>query len=295
MKNTVIKRTLDPDNLCKSLFEYRLKVTSCGLVTAYTNEPTEESFTHLYRLCYFVEGNAVCYIDKKSYKIPPRTALYLPPNHRIEVIRNLNGSPSIFYFINFEIGNLARRNEFHEMIINSCPFLMVNDQNDVLMHQFEEVFNEASNEKVGACGFIQNLFHMIVTHMIRYSQTTGHNEKIIPSKFSGTTSLLNKATDYIYNHLHENIKINHLAKEVGISEIYLYKLFKEHTNRSPQQFLADYRIQVAKEFLSNPDYTIKMIADELGFCSANHFSTAFKKQLGMSPHAWRIQNKENTQ
>ncbi len=291
MKNTVIKRALKTDALCRSLFDYRLRVTSCSFMHAYNHEPEEENFTHLYRLCYFFNGEATCFINSRNYVIPEKTALYLPPNHSITLDDKANRKhPATLYFINFEIGNLARRNEFHEMMIQCMPNLMVPDDRCILLKLFEEAFSEASSEKTGACGFIQSLFHMIITHMIRYSQSDQSSLPVCSQKISSTTTLLNQASEYIYDHLRKNIKINQLAKELGISEIYLYKLFKEQTGKSPQQFLADYRIQMAKEFLANPDYSIKMIADELGYCSANHFSTTFKKKTGYAPNEWRQMN-----
>lgn len=290
MRNTVIKRTMVPDDLCKAFFDYRLRALSCGFVNAYNNETDEESFTHLYRLCYFLQGNATCYVNHKTYKINRKTVLYLPPNHNVDIIDEPNSEPTTLFFINFEIGNLAKRNEFHEMMMEHLPHLMIPDEHGLMMDLFDKVFNEASDQKIGFCNFSQNLFQMILISILRSTGNMNNKStKVLAPKVNTTTLLLNQASEYISIHLKENIKINQLAKELGISEIYLYKLFKEHTGKSPQQFLLDYRMQVAKEFLGNMEYSIKMIAIELGYCSANHFSTVFKKAIGMSPNLYRMQ------
>lgn len=290
MRNTVIKRTMVPDDLCMAFFNYRLRALSCGFVNAYDNETDEENFTHLYRLCYFLQGNATCYVNHKTYKINRKTVLYLPPNHNVDIIATPNSEPTTLFFINFEIGNLAKRNEFHEMMMEHFPQLMIPDEHGLMMNLFDKLFNEASDQKIGFCNFSQNLFHMILISMIRSSGNINKNTpKLVAPKVNCTTILINQASDYISNHLKENIKINQMAKELGISENYLYKLFKEHVGKSPQQFLLDYRMQVAKEFLGNMQYSVKMIAHELGYCSANHFSTAFKKNVGLSPNIYRIQ------
>lgn len=291
MENIVIRHNITPDNLCRSLLDYRLRVTFCAQITAYNNGKREESYSHLYRLCYFLKGTATCFVNKKTYCIPNKTLLYLPPNHTIQIQSSKDQDPAQLYVLSFEIGNLARRSEFNQMMKDSLPDLMVSDENDLLYKLFIRIGKEAEEEKSGACGMIQNLFHVLLLEMLRLCEDEEKRVLVCPSRTNTTTSFLNHATEYIADHIGENLKISKIAEELGISEIYLYKLFKQHTGKSPQQFLADYRIEMAKEFLANPDYSIKMIADEMGFCCPNHFSSAFKKKTGLSPNAWRKQLK----
>ena len=68
----------------------------------------------------------------------------------------------------------------------------------------------------------------------------------------------------------------------------LYKIFVKHAKKSPQQLLLAYRIQLAKNYLRNPSLSIKTISNELGFSNPNHFSTLFKKSIGMSPKEYRL-------
>lgn len=74
-----------------------------------------------------------------------------------------------------------------------------------------------------------------------------------------------------------------LAKKLGISEVYLRKLFSVHYGTSPRQFIIDMRIQKAKSLLTNGTHTITSISEECGFSSLYHFCRAFKDKTGMTP------------
>ena len=74
-----------------------------------------------------------------------------------------------------------------------------------------------------------------------------------------------------------------LAKKLGISEVYLRKLFSVHYGTSPRQFIIDMRIQKAKSLLTNGTHTITSISEECGFSSLYHFCRTFKDKTGMTP------------
>ena len=43
----------------------------------------------------------------------------------------------------------------------------------------------------------------------------------------------------------------------------------------------------AKELLTSSDARVSDIAQRLGFPSAQHFATQFKRETGLTPRAWR--------
>ena len=100
----------------------------------------------------------------------------------------------------------------------------------------------------------------------------------------------------VINYLEKNISnpdITNvfLAKKLGISEVYLRKLFSAHYGITPKQFIIDMRIQKAKSLLTNGTYTITSISEECGFSSLYHFCRAFKEKTGMTPTEYAAFNK----
>lgn len=85
----------------------------------------------------------------------------------------------------------------------------------------------------------------------------------------------------------EQITIDELAKEVGISKEYLQKLFKQHEGISITAYMIDKKLEAACNMLIFSDRKISEIADYLHFGSVSHFSLVFKRKKGQSPKEYR--------
>lgn len=103
---------------------------------------------------------------------------------------------------------------------------------------------------------------------------------------------LQQATDYIHDHYKENIKINDIANYIGIDRSYLTNIFKNTLELSPQEYLLQFRLDRASEFLANTDMKISQIATEVGYQDAMAFSKIFHKYKGISPSEWREQGRK---
>lgn len=89
------------------------------------------------------------------------------------------------------------------------------------------------------------------------------------------------------NYDDPNCTITELCRHLELSRSYVYNLFKKNTGLSPQQFLTKLRMEQAKEFLANSDYTIQNISKAVGYNDEFTFSKSFKRYLGVSPKIYR--------
>lgn len=94
---------------------------------------------------------------------------------------------------------------------------------------------------------------------------------------------LKKAISFIRTRFAQEISIEKIAAETSISERYLRKLFAQHLNMSPLDYLHQIRINKSIELLRNTSYSIKEICFMCGYQSPQYFSRIFKKQVGISP------------
>lgn len=74
-----------------------------------------------------------------------------------------------------------------------------------------------------------------------------------------------------------------LAKVAGQSRSAFAARFGEVLGCGPIEYLARWRMALAKDALSRGTKTLDRIADEIGYESASAFSTAFRKRLGCPP------------
>ncbi|MDP4162476.1 MAG: AraC family transcriptional regulator, partial [Bacillota bacterium] len=98
---------------------------------------------------------------------------------------------------------------------------------------------------------------------------------------------IHKIKQYIIEHSHEDISLDALGKKVGLSPIYISKIFKEKLGVNYIDFLTECRIGKAKKLMGDPEKSIKEITYEVGYHEPNYFSKVFKKMCGTSPKDYR--------
>ena len=77
------------------------------------------------------------------------------------------------------------------------------------------------------------------------------------------------------------------AEAVALSPQYLSRLFRRETGNTFGSFLAKKRITEAMRMLQNSRLKMYEIAEKTGYTSQHYFSSAFKKELGISPAEYR--------
>lgn len=103
---------------------------------------------------------------------------------------------------------------------------------------------------------------------------------------------INSIINYIERNIGHNITLNDVATQANISSYYLSKIFKRETGVNFVSYLADRRIELAKEMLLRTEIPIMNIAMELSFNEPNYFSRVFKKKTGLTPSEYRDRSKE---
>ena len=85
--------------------------------------------------------------------------------------------------------------------------------------------------------------------------------------------------------------IAEMADLAGFSESHFMKFFKNTMGVPFTSYLNSYRLTMAGRLLLQSDDTILSIATEVGFDNLSYFNRAFKKQYGMTPSAYRAENR----
>lgn len=119
--------------------------------------------------------------------------------------------------------------------------------------------------------------------------------ELLSKVFSLSASMhtpMHSAIQYIEKNISDpNLSNEEIAKKMGISEVYLRKLFATHQKTTPKQYILDMRIRKAKQLLVDTPFTITAIAEECGFSSLYHFCRVFKLRTGTTPSEYAAKNR----
>ena len=77
------------------------------------------------------------------------------------------------------------------------------------------------------------------------------------------------------------------AKELGVSDRQMRRIFQKHYGVPPIEYLMRLRISRAGTLLDSSDMTVSEVAFACGFSDSNYFSRQFRSSTGLSPREWR--------
>lgn len=154
--------------------------------------------------------------------------------------------------------------------------------NDILGEPMEHYHKMLENSKrKEMLGYLKKICLMINTYFMEAQE-------------GKTIGILKRITDYIKeNYANEELSMKDVARQAYISVSYLGIILKKETGKTFIEYLTEIRIQQARKFLVETDLKNYEIAMKCGYSNPTYFSTVFKGLEGMSPSAYRKENKPN--
>ena len=93
--------------------------------------------------------------------------------------------------------------------------------------------------------------------------------------------------EYIASSYAEGVQVSDVAEYLQVDRSYLFRLFKEETGKSLQEYLIEFRLRKACELLRMTDYPIGTVACSVGYTDSLYFARLFHKRVGVSPTVYR--------
>lgn len=133
-------------------------------------------------------------------------------------------------------------------------------------------------------GKIYDAFEMLEL-FLKYVK--GGHSKVGDKQAANSEIYVNAALRYINTNLSNAVSVSELTRFLGVSQPYLYKIFKEKTGNSPKQYILKLKIDRAKQLLEETNLTITKVAGSVGFEDVLVFSKFFRSKVGESPQNYR--------
>ncbi|MDQ0887844.1 AraC-like DNA-binding protein [Paenibacillus sp. V4I9] len=104
----------------------------------------------------------------------------------------------------------------------------------------------------------------------------------------GLRQTMLKTADWIKAECTNQLTLEHMAAFSGYSSYYFSRQFHQIMGKTPSEFLLESRLLKAKELLSSTNWSVKHIAERLGFSQCSYFIRRFRLAEGHTPEQFRV-------
>lgn len=132
----------------------------------------------------------------------------------------------------------------------------------------------------------QSVNYLFTSLLIEISEHTLSSYSQRRSGIKGDVSF-NKIAEWTRIHAKEPLTVSGIASKFNYNKDYLTRLFRQHTQRGPLEFIHQVRIGKAKELLMRTSMTVREIATEVGFQDEKYFMRLFKRYVNLTPRQFR--------
>lgn len=145
--------------------------------------------------------------------------------------------------------------------------------------------------RLGVADYILKPVHIAYFIKLLERVYTEHSSKEPENHVSlekrNTGFIVKKILDYIHENYHQSLSQSIIAKNLNVTESYLSKLFKSETGMNYQDYILQYRMEKAKEYIRTTNLKIYEIAQLVGYEDVKYFHVVFKRYTGKTPVEFR--------
>ena len=225
-------------------------------------------------LIYTFEGSGELITTGKQYPLYPGS-LYIAPAHYPHEY-SITGSPwKMGWFC------MAQQNGFH--CAPTEHMVLASSSSNLLLAIFQRLTDDPENADTSHPEIMRDCVQLLMTILRRDTKSTlNSREQQQQRRLDGVFLAVHRDPSF-------NWKVSSLIKAAHLpfAEDRFRQLCSEIYGETPMKRVRSIRMQIAKELLRATDYPLRTIAPMIGYGNEFAFSTAFRKELGISPQRFR--------
>ena len=230
----------------------------------------------------YQEGTIVCFAPGQTAETNPTTDKVQVNAHGIlfhpDLLRGTSLGKNIkkYTFFSYEVNEALHLSEEERSIVMDCL--------KIIRMELEHGVDKHSKT------LLVNHIELLLNYCLRFYErqfiTRGKTNRDVLTRFE------NLLDEYFESTLAEQDglpTVKYFADKLCLSSNYFGDMFKKETGKSPQEYIQEKVIELAKERISGTADTVSQIAYSLGFQYPQHFCRLFKKRVGYTPSEYRAQ------
>lgn len=127
------------------------------------------------------------------------------------------------------------------------------------------------------------------SRLCRYltDQISAYMEEYRKARAKADSMPIREAVRYIRANYAQKIQMDELAARFFFNPTYFSELFKKETGKNFTDYLAEVRMEAAKQLLRDTRLPVHALAEQVGYHDAKYFSQQFIKLVGIKPVEYR--------
>ena len=122
----------------------------------------------------------------------------------------------------------------------------------------------------------------VIAPLIRWSK-----DRLLKQEVNITQMMIQE----IEQHYDQDLSIEQFAAKLHYHPSYISRVFKKDTGINFTDYLTQYRIEIAKQWLQDSSLKVSEIAEKLRYSTSSNFIRNFKKVVQMTPNQYRDQHR----
>ena len=254
----------------------------------YKNYSEKHNF---FEMCFVLDGEITLKLDGDTSILSRGELILIEPNAEHSYL-SLNGNRNRVFVVCFASPSIAVRS------LAGRRFSLTRDQEYFLNKIIEESAGTFwTNEKdllellptpnFGGQQVILLIIEYLLIDLIRQSSEEKNPSIVFLNGKNFYPDLVELIKGYLEKNIGKRLTLDSISEKFNYSRSFICKIFKEHTGESLITYFNRIKIEHAKQILEQSERSISEISELLAFSEPKYFCSIFKKQVNLSPAAYR--------
>lgn len=230
---------------------------------------------------YIAQGGACVSADEKVYNISKgEIIIHKPLEFHKFYISSEDDATLIIFSFSLE-GELADDLRNKILILTEKEKQLLNMLLDYVK-PYKKPFNKKENNFLDLSDTPSNYLQIVTSYLHLLLLSFLNNDTASTPLTDFDSVIYEKAVRFLTENIEKNLSVHEISSHCNVGETFLKLTFKKYSGESVHKFFLSLKMRYATEMLKN-GHSVTEVSMHLGFCSQPYFSSAFKREFGISP------------
>lgn len=265
--------------------------------------PVAPHFHYFIEILYIKEGSLLVYHGNESHVLTEGDMILFLPS-MVHAIYTTSNAPYCYQVLKFDPAPFGSSLNFSALFAaannvwnnkrdtDNVPFLRIFFPSEMLQalpiaSLFSTCIAEMSEKQYGYQTLLHAKIQELSTYILRIWRIDGFDTDTLFTPASQYESIYS-ITEFIDQHLGENLRVEALARQCNMSYSHFAKNFREVYGQSCKKYIESLRLSKVEDMLRFTNFDLNVISQETGFSDCSHLIHAFKEKYDITPHQYRL-------